>query len=261
MRYKTPQKIIWQEWNNALSFEQRKQSDSACELIVPQLKFCKNPESLLDTICIGKDITFEEYINNTVCWFVWLQDLLWTSISHKKNPQNTHLYVVDNHNHAFYMWAHYQKLTQSVQNPKPILIHIDQHSDMALPQSRFEWDFADLEQVASYTNNVLQVGNFIHPAQKLWLFEQTIQCRTEYGCLNFFAKYKDVLDSQIPIFLDIDLDFWAPGMSIQKHTETIKIVRSLIALPQTRCITIATSPYFLDQQLAKNLLAQLLQLL
>ncbi len=51
--------------------------------------------------------------------------------------------------------------------------------------------------------------------------------------------------------LDIDLDFWAPGMGTDLE-KTIPLVRSLIR--EASLVTIATSPYFLDQTRALELL-------
>jgi hypothetical protein len=58
------------------------------------------------------------------------------------------------------------------------------------------------------------------------------------------------------LVLDIDLDFWAPEMSIEKFSETVKKVKELIS--KSRVITIATSPYFIVQDLAINICKELL---
>jgi hypothetical protein len=50
------------------------------------------------------------------------------------------------------------------------------------------------------------------------------------------------------LILDIDLDFRAPEMSIEKYPETIKKAKNLIS--KSRVVTIATSPYFLNQRFA-----------
>jgi hypothetical protein len=53
------------------------------------------------------------------------------------------------------------------------------------------------------------------------------------------------------------LDFWHPDMSIEKYQKTIDITKALIK--NSRIVTIATSPYFLDQKLAIKILKELLQ--
>ncbi|MBQ2600072.1 hypothetical protein II582_01555 [bacterium] len=58
------------------------------------------------------------------------------------------------------------------------------------------------------------------------------------------------------LILDIDLDFRAPEMSIEKYSETIEKVKNLIS--KSRVVTIATSSYFLDQNLAIKICKDLL---
>ena len=58
------------------------------------------------------------------------------------------------------------------------------------------------------------------------------------------------------MILDIDLDFRAPEMSIEKFDETIRITRQMIH--DADLVTIATSPMFLDQSRALLLLHHLL---
>lgn len=67
------------------------------------------------------------------------------------------------------------------------------------------------------------------------------QINTEYKLLNFQTNEKDLI-------FDIDLDFRAPEMSIEKYSEAIEKTKELIS--KSRVVTIATSPYFLDQNLA-----------
>ena len=73
------------------------------------------------------------------------------------------------------------------------------------------------------------------------LISNVEQINTEYKLLNFKLPKYDYI-------LDIDLDFRAPEMSIEKYTETIEKTKKLIS--KSRVVTIATSPYFLDQNLA-----------
>ncbi len=58
------------------------------------------------------------------------------------------------------------------------------------------------------------------------------------------------------LLLDIDLDFRAPEMSIGQYEESIEKTRELIA--EASLVTIATSPYFLDQSKALEILQDLL---
>jgi hypothetical protein len=54
--------------------------------------------------------------------------------------------------------------------------------------------------------------------------------------------------------LDIDLDFWAPGMGTDL-AKSIPLVQSLMR--EASLITIASSPYFLEQSYALELLKKL----
>ena len=71
------------------------------------------------------------------------------------------------------------------------------------------------------------------------------QVRSEYKLLTFEYPYKNYI-------LDIDLDFRAEEMSIEKFNDTINTTQKLI--PSAKVVTIATSPYFLSQERAIKLL-------
>jgi homogentisate 1,2-dioxygenase len=45
--------------------------------------------------------------------------------------------------------------------------------------------------------------------------------------------------------LNIDLDFFAPEMNFIDEEEKLKLIRNLLG--KVKCVTIATSPYFIDQ--------------
>ena len=93
------------------------------------------------------------------------------------------------------------------------------------------------------------VGNFIEPALKANLISHMDQIRSEYKLLNYQNIHKNYI-------LDIDLDFRAEEMSIEQFDETIKKTKSLIL--NAKVVTIATSPYFLPQEKAIQLLHILL---
>ena len=60
---------------------------------------------------------------------------------------------------------------------------------------------------------------------------------------------------QIPdkdYIFDVDLDFRAPEMGIGNFEQTIKNTKNLIS--SAKMVTIATSPYFLDQKQALELI-------
>ena len=87
------------------------------------------------------------------------------------------------------------------------------------------------DSVCDFTQNCCNVGNFILPA---------------------------LLHSQIPdqdYIFDIDLDFWTEEMGIEDFEATLEKVKNLIS--SAKLVTIATSPYFLDQSKGLELIHQL----
>lgn len=130
--------------------------------------------------------------------------------------------IIDNHDRALEFWE------------KGIhVIHIDQHTDMRPVE---EW---------------VNVGNFLRYALETGVIPGSTQINTEYSLLRYERP-------SYPYILDIDLDFRDPAMSIEQFDQTIQICKLLIQDAQS--VTIATSPYFLDQHLAIELLHKLLTL-
>jgi hypothetical protein len=107
----------------------------------------------------------------------------------------------------------------------------------------------DLDYVTEYTNEVCTIADFIQPALKTGIISQCIQVRTENG----------LLDYDIPKFsyiVDVDIDFWATEMGIEEFDRTIQKTRQLIA--GASMVTIATSPCFIDQERAVEIVKLLL---
>jgi hypothetical protein len=80
-----------------------------------------------------------------------------------------------------------------------------------------------------------------------------MQVRSESTLLELLVSHSSLLTTNY--VLDIDLDFWAPDMPNEQMEETIALTRQLIT--NASLVTIATSPYFLDQKLAISLLREL----
>jgi len=149
---------------------------------------------------------------------------------HIKN-ENQSISIFDNHNHALKY-----RIDEYKQWNIPFwfdLIHIDQHTDMNQGEFKLDLENPNLD--------VYNVWNFIQPAIKSGLIKKVEQINTEYKLLNFKTDKNDLI-------LDIDLDFRAPEMSIEKYIETIEKTKNLIL--KSNVVTIATSPYFLDQDIA-----------
>lgn len=211
-------------WNNQFCFNQVEN---------PRVWIADTIDWNIDNLEIWENTVFREMKNWKVVEYKWLKYFI-----HIKNS-NQSIYIFDNHNHSLKYWIDEYKVWNI-----PFwfdLIHIDQHTDMNI--SEFDLDI----QNPNY--DVYNVWNFIQPAMKSWLINKVEQMNTEYKLLHF-QTYEDNL------VLDIDLDFRAPEMSIEKYSETIEKTKNLIS--KSRVVTIATSPYFLDQYKAIKICKELL---
>ncbi len=148
------------------------------------------------------------------------------------------IFIVDNHNHAFSCWS--AGVLSGVIPPGSTLVHVDQHKDTRIPDAPPVGDFCH------YANAVLNVGNFIPPAVDLGWFSRVVQVGT--------AEAFDI-EPPDPFILDIDLDIFAPMMDHIPYV--LKISRLRRWIPRARVITIATSPFFMDQPAAITILQEL----
>ncbi len=218
--------------NNALSFERR---GAAPKLWVPSLV-----EGTLEEVKPGSEVVFEdfdEYEKLQSC--PGLAHLVRTTLG------DVPAVVVDNHNHVFYFW--FEALERGLLKEGATLIHIDQHKDMRVPERLYEGK--SLEDVFDYTNFHLNVGNYIVPAQKAGLARDTQFVTSEEALkdLSFASRGNKILN--------IDLDFFAPELDYIDF----ELARRFLAahLPTTSLITVATSPFFIEQGRAISLLSKL----
>ncbi len=255
--------------NNALSFEERKKIWSDCIVRIPRLKMWT-----LDDVRFDHDHVAYEYVNEQweLVSSTGLQDFL-QSDYHWKD-----LTIIDNHNHAFSMWQ--RSLRSGVIQSWATLLHLDQHSDMQEPVKFLQDFFPDqdvnslsLEQIDQYTNHVLTIADFIKAAKGCGLIDDIEIMLTEYSLdlldssLTSSSRFSEFSEQTSPqsqqrktdYILDIDLDFRAPEMGIQDYDKTIKQVRNMIFHPQTKVITIATSPTYIEQDLALQILHDILR--
>jgi len=101
-------------------------------------------------------------------------------------------------------------------------------------------------QACVYANEILNVGNFIPPALKLGWFNEVVQV----GGVEAFAY-----DPPAAFVLDIDLDIFAPVMDYIPQELKIACLRAWMG--RASFITMATSPFFMDQVKAIELLREL----
>lgn len=218
--------------NNAFSFDLRD-----CKSIeVPSLK-----SGIPSDLRLGPAIVFREVIDGVPRDQRGLEHFLHFTSSGKQ------VFIFDNHNHAFFFWFYAAQVGHL--KPGGTLVHVDQHKDTRLPPH--DLDCADpldisLETVFHYTNFVLNVGNFIPPALKAGLFSEVIM-----------VDHQDAFNQDIPapFTLDIDIDIFAEVMGYIPYD--VKIARIREWIRQAKVITVATSPYFIDQERAIDIVKEL----
>ena len=269
-------------WNNALSFEERKKFHSwEPRLFVPSLKKINSPDEVIFLEKDSSKITFEDFgFDDKLSTCFWLEHFY--ELPHPLTPSpwrrgdKRKMYLFDNHNHAYSFW--YLARSQWVVQDNALLYHVDEHADYRDP-----WEYLmkpeseDLEKVFEYVNfSKINVGNYIIPAEKEGLISKTIQIRSSVD-LEEYWKSKEELQAGYPqgvslqeswdknehsvnnncrdtpcgypsIILNLDLDFFQPDLDFIDYDEKKKVVLDIAA--KADVITVATSPFFIDQKLA-----------
>lgn len=226
MMYKTPFLITGNFGNNAFSFDKRKNPT----LYVPSLI-----KGTLEDVQIGEHTVFEDFDeNDKLQSCIGLKNLL------EFDWQGVPAVLVDNHNHVFYFWYR-----AGLKNAT--LIHIDQHKDMRVPQEPFTGK--TLQDAFKYTNEVLNVGNYIVPAREARIIG-AIQFVTSEAALEDESHVKTTNK-----ILNIDLDFFAPELDYINFEKAKHFICE--QAKTASLITIATSPFFIDQERALKVLRKL----
>ncbi len=244
MFYRTETHLVGPIGNNEFAYEKRGKIELNPKLLVPSLI-----NGSLSDVILGDTTCFVEWNDkkSELKYNTWLKHLV------QRESDQTYFFVMDNHNHAFY--ARWKAIAQQQVQKGAYLIHLDQHSDLVEPTYYPAHDNMDSEEyVANYTNNVLQIATFIQPALSVGMITEQQQIRSEWWLLHYEFPV-----TASDIILDIDLDFWAPEMCIEHYKKTIQKAQSLIKYPQTKLVTIATSPHFIEQKKALDVLHDLLQ--
>ena len=141
-------------------------------------------EGTLDDVVVGNEVVFNEIDENIEIKAKGLKNMV------KYNLKDKDIYIFDNHNHALYFWIKSLKLNNFNKGCK--LVHIDQHKDMREPEN-YDVDMDNIDDVFRYTNEVLNVGNFIQPALKHSIFSEVIIIDSSYG-FNLDVQGEFVLD-------------------------------------------------------------------
>ncbi len=185
-------------------------------------------------------------------YFHWLKNFI--IIENSNYPP---IFIFDNHNHALPFWYIISKNLKQTHKDSPILIHIDQHSDCWENKNHFKLiaEKDNLEEIFRFSNEKCNVGNFIPPALESGIILEQIQIR------SLPALKSLSINKNKPFILDIDLDFcldWIWKDTINKDNVNALKLKFDKFSKFASWITIATSPYFLDQNLAIVIIEKLL---
>lgn len=220
--------------NNAFSYDRR---GAAPRIRVPSLV-----DGTFDDVVPGDDIAFEEVDEDGVLHSC-------TGLAHlvRTSWRGVPTVVVDNHNHVFYFW--FEALHEGRLDRGATLVHLDQHRDTRMPE-RWLDDAASLRDVFRYTNVELNVGNYIEPARRAGLLDDMLLVTGADGLVDTSRA------GRANTIVNIDLDFFAPEMAYVPFDLTRRFLAA--HLPAASLITIATSPFFIDQPRAIAALHRLL---
>ena len=261
--YETPVIIDTPIGNNAFSFVARKQLGSACQLRIPTIKIVQyeTVSESINCIKLWREVVFEEVDEKGKLHSCSGLDAIYEMQKINKAP----IFLMDNHNHALYLWAlAFKKLRQGAWAS---LIHIDQHADMGNPWTPIDksicdisskiFDTEQLDYIARYTNEVCNVGNFIQPALDCWLVQEVTQVRSvaklietglgggENGEIPTHLKASETGKAMVAkntnSILDIDIDFFVDHEPSNQELHALRILYQ-----NCKVCTIALSPYFID---------------
>lgn len=238
--YSEPLYITEAFWNNAFSYNKRPNK----KLFVPSLTKINN----LDDIKFWDKIVFEDYDFN------WnLQSCTGLENFYEIELNNyPPIYLVDNHNHVYFFW-HKSRFDWIIWN-NSTLYHIDEHTDLRDPWIYLKQEeLKDLKRIFEYTNYV-DVWNYIIPAIKDWLIKEMHSIRSESELNEVKSKLEEI-NSSSSIILNLDLDFFQPKLDYIDYNLKKQVVQNLTK--KADLITISTSPFFINQDLALKVMKDL----
>ncbi len=240
--YNFPHILEEESWNNAFSYDERKGIlGKKPHLFIPSLIKWN-----IENVETGEEIVFEEIESWKLKSCKWLKHF----IRLKESP--IPITIFDNHNHALYFWL--EALHEWRLEPGFELIHIDEHSDLWPNNHTLEIEKAknDLQYAWEFTNFYCNVWNYIEPSRECGLIWNMIRIENEFQ-IDEFMNHVPNKNS----VLNIDLDFFAPEMDFIDEKKKITLIQNLIW--KVGCITIATSPFFIEQRRAIWALGKIFQ--
>lgn len=223
-------------WNNEFSFDKRQNK----KLFVPEIIEAKSFDEIKFQDDLEK-IAFEDFdFDNKLSTNYWLKNFYRFQMWWKE------VVLFDNHNHAFYFW--YEARSRKIIWDKNILIHIDQHADTRDNDKIIsKSDSKSLEKVFDFTNFVLNVWDYIIPAQKEGIIENIVQIRNTKNLEDYLQNFSNKKNNS-KIILNLDLDFFASELDFIDFELKKKVI--LDVFEKASYVTVCTSPFFVDQRLA-----------
>lgn len=223
-------------WNNEFSFDKRQNK----KLFVPEIIEAKSFDEIKFQDDLEK-IAFEDFdFDDKLSTNYWLKNFYRFQMWWKE------VVLFDNHNHAFYFW--YEARSRKIIWDKNILIHIDQHADTRDNDKIIsKSDSKSLEKVFDFTNFVLNVWDYIIPAQKEGIIENIVQIRNTKNLEDYLQNFSNRKNNS-KIILNLDLDFFASELDFIDFELKKKVI--LDVFEKASYVTVCTSPFFVDQGLA-----------
>lgn len=237
--------------NNRLDYAVRKDP----KIYVPNLI-----EGILEDVQIWEYIAIETIVNDVIQSEAWLRHFIF--LKNARVPT----WISDNHNHAFTFW--HDALQKWFIQPGSLLVHIDQHTDLSTPIAFPSWDHpqdATDKMVADYTNTDLTIADFIVPALSSGLLWDALIITGEDITGSGIFSWKnqelhkddasDILQNMVKypsIVVDLDLDYFSQGFDENVLREVVKYW-----FAKADIITVATSPLFIKQEKALEVLKSL----
>lgn len=177
------------------------------------------------------------------------------------NDARVPTWIMDNHNHAFAFW--HEAFRRGHIQPGSLLVHIDQHTDLATPVNLPAWASPQESSellIEEYVNTDLSIADFIVPALATGLIGEALMVtgeeRTGAGYFHWENGLKKTGNSPLitenSLIVDIDLDYFSQGFDETKTLETTKYW-----IGKADIITVATSPLFIDPEKALTMLRKL----
>lgn len=232
--YTTPSLLIKPVGNNAFSYEERINKS----LYIPSIinGDFKDIQEWTEIVFEDKN---EKWILQSCTGLKNFVRMKWNNI-----PMN----VFDNHNHALYFW--YEARINGLISTKNTLVHIDEHSDLWKNKNDVPWEWK-LPEIFDFVNEQCNVGNYIQPTLWEGIIEKILRIEDTIG-LEKYGQYQK-WDGEC-IILNLDLDFFARELDYIPFEDKKKVI--LHFAHQANFITVATSPFFIDQERAIEMLGK-----